>query len=66
MRFDAADLIGDNNSRDDNVAVGLVLGLYCRAGAGTIQFSGDTVLVMRPYFRAGSGSILQAGKYRFG
>lgn len=50
-------LIGDDNSEDNDVAVGLVVGLYCGAGAGPIQFSGDTVLVMRPYFRAGSGSI---------
>jgi len=34
--------------------VGLVVGLYCRAGAGPFHFSGNTVLVM---FRAGSGSI---------
>jgi hypothetical protein len=40
--------IGDDNSGANDVAVGLVVGLYCRAGAGPIQFSGDTVLVMRP------------------
>jgi hypothetical protein len=50
-------LIGDDNSADNDVPVGLVVELNCRPGAGPIQFIGDTVLVMRPYFRAGSGSI---------